>query len=118
LLITLVGYNVSRGVILDAQLNAGEKEREPYGCSIPEQKLPRLYYPKYYKKTGYGYCRGTEPVRYVSRIMTYYDILKKEKIIHNAEDLDSPGSNIQDVIANRYPKLISKLLQSCSITYC
>ena len=89
MLITFVGYNVARGVILDAQLIAGERERDPYGCSILEQKLPLLHYPKYYKKTGYGYCRGAEPVCCESRIMTYYDILKKEEITTNAEELET-----------------------------
>jgi len=35
---------------------------------------------KYYKKTKYGYCRGTEPVRYVDRVLTYYDILKRKAL--------------------------------------
>jgi membrane-bound lytic murein transglycosylase F len=36
--------------------------------------------PKYYKKSKYGYCRGTEPVRHVQQILTYYDILKRDAI--------------------------------------
>ena len=89
LLITLASYNVGRGHILDAQKIAEERELDPNRWSILEQILPLLRYPKYYKKTGYGYCRGTEPVRYVSRIMTYYDILKKEEVTNNAEELET-----------------------------
>jgi membrane-bound lytic murein transglycosylase F len=35
---------------------------------------------RYYKKTQYGYCRGSEPVFHVQRILTYYDILKREAV--------------------------------------
>jgi membrane-bound lytic murein transglycosylase MltF len=39
-----------------------------------------LRYKKYYKKSKYGYCRGTEPVRYIEQINIYYDILKRQGI--------------------------------------
>ncbi len=80
LLITLASYNVGRGHILDAQKIAKQRGFDPNSWSALEQILPILRYPKYYKKTKYGYCRGTEPVRYVNRILTYYDILKKEGV--------------------------------------
>ena len=35
---------------------------------------------KYNKKTKYGYCRGTEPVKYVKQILIYYDILRRQAI--------------------------------------
>ena len=89
MLITLASYNVGRGHILDAQKIAEERELDPNRWSILKQILPLLRYPKYYKKSGYGYCRGIEPVRYVNRIMTYYDILRKENIINNAEELET-----------------------------
>ncbi len=80
LLISLASYNVGRGHILDAQKIAKQRGFDPNSWSALEQILPLLRYPQYYKKTRYGYCRGTEPVRYVNRILTYYDILKKEGI--------------------------------------
>jgi len=80
LLIALASYNVGHGHILDAQKIAAEKGFNPNSWSSLQQILPLLRYPKYYKKTKYGYCRGTEPVRYVNRVLTYYDILKKEAI--------------------------------------
>jgi len=33
---------------------------------------------EYYKKTKYGYARGTEPVSYIEKILVYYDILKRQ----------------------------------------
>ncbi len=80
LLITLASYNVGRGHILDAQEMARRRGFDPNSWSALEQILPLLRYRQYYKKTRYGYCRGTEPVRFVNRILTYYDILKKEGI--------------------------------------
>ena len=87
LLIALASYNVGRGHILDAQKIAKEKNLDPNVWSDLEQILPLLSYPEYYKKTAYGYCRGTEPVRYINRILTYYDILKKEAVSKNSENL-------------------------------
>ncbi|MCD6365759.1 MAG: membrane-bound lytic murein transglycosylase MltF [Planctomycetes bacterium] len=80
LLIALASYNVGRGHILDAQAIAKERNLNPNSWAALEEILPLLRYPKHYKKTRYGYCRGTEPVRYVNRILTYYDILKREGI--------------------------------------
>ncbi len=79
-LIALASYNVGYGHILDAQEIARQRDLDPNSWSSLEQILPLLRYPKYYKKTKNGYCRGTEPVRYVNRILTYYDILKREAI--------------------------------------
>ena len=79
-LITLASYNVGRGHIVDAQKIAKEKDLDPYSWNSLQEVLPLLRYRKYYKKTKNGYCRGTEPVRYVNRIMTYYEILKREAI--------------------------------------
>lgn len=80
LLIALASYNVGRGHILDAQGIAKEQQMNPNRWSDVERVLPMLRNPKYYKKTKYGYCRGTEPVRYVKRILIYYDILKIEAV--------------------------------------
>ncbi|MDY6881698.1 MAG: membrane-bound lytic murein transglycosylase MltF [Desulfatiglans sp.] len=78
LLMALASYNVGHGHVVDAQKIAEERGLDPYSWSSIEQTLPLLRYRKYYKKTRYGYCRGTEPVRYVNRILTYYAILKRE----------------------------------------
>jgi membrane-bound lytic murein transglycosylase F len=79
-LIALAGYNVGAGHVRDAQKLAAEMGMNPNSWSALEQVLPLLRYPKYYRKTKHGYCRGTEPVRYVKRIRTYYDILKRSAI--------------------------------------
>jgi membrane-bound lytic murein transglycosylase F len=43
--------------------------------------------PEYYRDTRHGYARGHEPVRYVNRILTYYDILKQ---LEPADDGEAP----------------------------
>jgi membrane-bound lytic murein transglycosylase F len=78
LLIALASYNVGRGHVLDAMGIARDRGFDPHSWSALAQILPLLRYPKHYKKTRYGYCRGTEPVRYVNRILTYYEILKRD----------------------------------------
>jgi membrane-bound lytic murein transglycosylase F len=80
LLISLASYNVGHGHIVDAQEIAKQRGLDPNSWSALEDTLPRLRYPKYYKNTRYGYCRGTEPVSYVRRIKTYYDILRRDAI--------------------------------------
>lgn len=80
MLIALASYNVGRGHVLDAQGIAKDQGLDPNSWASLVETLPLLRNPTYYKKSRYGYCRGTEPVRYVKRILTYYDILKREAI--------------------------------------
>ena len=87
LLMTLAGYNVGHGHVVDARKIAKARGLDPNSWSSIEQTLPLLRYRKYYKKTRYGYCRGTEPVRYVNRILTYYAILKREGFNNGADIL-------------------------------
>jgi membrane-bound lytic murein transglycosylase F len=44
------------------------------------QTLPLLQQEAYYRKSRYGYARGSEAVQYVKHIMIYYDILKHKSI--------------------------------------
>ena len=78
LFISLAAYNVGRGHILDAQDIARKKGLDPYKWSSLATTLPLLSQEKYYSKSRYGYCRGTEPVNYIKQIIVYYDILKRK----------------------------------------
>ena len=80
LFIALASYNVGRGHILDAQKIAERNHLDPNSWASLRQVLPLLRYSRQYKKATHGYCRGTEPVRYVNRILLYYDILKRDAI--------------------------------------
>lgn len=80
MLITLASYNVGPRHVSDAQRIARKKGLDPYKWSSLEKTLPLLCYEKHMKTSKFGYCRGTEPVRYVNRILLYYDILKRQTI--------------------------------------
>jgi membrane-bound lytic murein transglycosylase F len=80
LYLALASYNVGRGHVIDAQKIAAEIGLDYNSWAAIEEVLPLLSYRKYYRKTTYGYCRGSEPVGYVNRIRTYYDVLVREAI--------------------------------------
>ncbi len=75
---SLASYNIGYGHVLDAQGLAQKQGRDPNKWSSLLITLPQLRQPKYYSQTKYGYARGTEPVRYVKRIFSYYDILRQK----------------------------------------
>jgi len=77
ILFALASYNVGYGHVLDAMAIAREKELNPLVWNSVKTTLPLLSKPDFYKKTRHGYARGWEPVEYVERILTYYDILKQ-----------------------------------------
>jgi membrane-bound lytic murein transglycosylase F len=78
MLFTLASYNVGYGHVRDAQQIAREKGLPPDKWASIRETLPLLRLRRYYSKTQYGYARGTEPVRFVTRILNYYDILRNQ----------------------------------------
>jgi membrane-bound lytic murein transglycosylase F len=72
----LGSYNVGYGHIKDARKIAQKKGLDVNKWSSLEKTLPLLRYREYYEKSDFGYARGTEPVQYVNRIFTYYNIIK------------------------------------------
>jgi membrane-bound lytic murein transglycosylase F len=76
--IALAAYNVGMGHIFDARRLARQLGKDPDAWVEFKQVLPLLAQPEYYQNLRYGYARGREPVRYVSRIRNYYDMLRNE----------------------------------------
>lgn len=76
--IALSAYNVGMGHVFDARNLARSKGIDPNSWMEFRKVLPLLSQPQYYQKLRYGYARGSEPVRYVTRIRNYYDIIKNE----------------------------------------
>jgi membrane-bound lytic murein transglycosylase F len=74
----LASYNIGYGHVRDAQRLAQKQGLNPNTWSTMLKTLPLLRKQKYYTQTRYGYARGTEPVRYVKRIFSYYDILRQK----------------------------------------
>ncbi len=87
LLFTVAAYNIGYGHLRDAQSIARQKGLDPQKWDQLKQVLPLLHQRVYYKKTRYGYARGREAVQYVSRIITYYDILKQKAHAARLPDL-------------------------------
>jgi len=73
----LAAYNIGRGHMYDAIRLGKILGKDPYVWMNMKEILPMLSERKYYKKLKYGYARGREPVRYVTRINNYFDILKQ-----------------------------------------
>ncbi|MBU2628217.1 MAG: membrane-bound lytic murein transglycosylase MltF [Proteobacteria bacterium] len=80
LLFALASYNIGYGHVTDAIQIAKDLELDETKWQNLKTALPLLSKSKYYKKTRYGYARGWEPVQYVERILTYFDILKQKEI--------------------------------------
>ena len=73
--LALAAYNVGRGHFRDAQSLARKLNKNPDRWSEMKEVLPLLSQKKYYKDLRYGYARGNEPVRYVTRIRNYDELL-------------------------------------------
>jgi membrane-bound lytic murein transglycosylase F len=71
----LAAYNVGWGHLEDARMLAEKMEKDANSWQDVSAMLPLLRQKKYYRNLPHGYARGTEPVRYVDRIKTYYGIL-------------------------------------------
>lgn len=79
LLFALASYNIGYGHVKDAMSLAKKEGYDPNTWKGLKETLPLLAKEKYYNQTKYGYARGWEPVHYVERIRTYFDILKQKK---------------------------------------
>ena len=78
LLIALAAYNVGEGHLEDARMITQKRKGDPNKWDDVKQNLPLLSRKKWYSKTKYGYARGIEPVRFVTRIRNYYDVLVRK----------------------------------------
>jgi membrane-bound lytic murein transglycosylase F len=90
----LASYNIGYGHVRDAQRLARKQGLEPNAWSSMQKTLPLLRKPKYYSQTRYGYARGTEPVRYVKRIFSYYDILRQKADTAPTAHLEAMSANL------------------------
>jgi membrane-bound lytic murein transglycosylase F len=69
----LASYNAGYGHVQDARRIAKEKGWNPNKWfGNVEKAMLLLAQPEYYRRARYGYCRGTEPVKYVSEIQNRY----------------------------------------------
>jgi len=74
----LASYNAGLGHVLDAQVLAVQLGLDPKKWfKNVEKAMLLLEQPKYARVARHGYCRGSEPVKYVSEIQNRYDAYVK-----------------------------------------
>jgi membrane-bound lytic murein transglycosylase F len=73
----LAAYNTGLYHLEDARIITQEQGGDPDKWTDVRKRLPLLAEPKWYTRAKYGYARGDEPVRFVSRVRAYYDVLAK-----------------------------------------
>jgi membrane-bound lytic murein transglycosylase F len=73
----MAAYNVGIGHLMDARTLAVKFGKDPNSWYDIKKILPLLTKRKYFKYLKYGYARGYEPVRYVTNIIHYRDMLRE-----------------------------------------
>ncbi len=73
----LAAYNVGMNHLEDARIIAQKRGGDPNRWNDVKQNLPLLANPRWAAQAKYGAARGDEPVLFVNRIRTYYDVLVK-----------------------------------------
>ncbi len=73
----LASYNVGYNHLEDARILTQKQGGDPNKWNDVKERLPLLAEKKWYSQTKYGFARGREPVAFVNRVRTYYDVLVK-----------------------------------------
>lgn len=73
----LAAYNVGFSHVEDARIITESQGANPDRWNDVKERLPLLAKSAWYTKTRHGYARGYEPVQFVDRIRSYYEVLKK-----------------------------------------
>ena len=89
---SLAAYNVGWGHLEDARALAVRLNKSPDSWQDVSTTLPLLRQKKYYRTLPHGYARGTEPVRYVNRIKTYYRVL-----IQSTEEIPQKDRRLAEI---------------------
>ena len=99
---TLASYNVGYGHLEDARILAQKEGKNPDIWGNVKPFLSLLTKKRWYKKTKYGYARGTEAVHYVQNIRRLYDLLKWYENKNNPIKKEEPKPRIIPVL----PKIL------------
>jgi len=73
--LALASYNIGFGHLEDARIMTQSQGDDPDSWKDVKERLPLLAKRKWHSQTRHGYARGTETLRYVENIRSYYDIL-------------------------------------------
>jgi len=94
----LAAYNVGFSHLEDARIITQAQGADPDKWNDVKERLPLLAKAAWYTKTKHGYARGYEPVQFVNRIRTYYEVLKKN-------DYESRARHNNDALRLKAPAL-------------
>lgn len=87
----LAAYNIGINHLEDARIITQSQGGDPDKWTDVKERLPLLAQSAWYSKTRHGYARGYEPVQFVNRIRTYYEVLRKtdaaNRIRHDSDAL-------------------------------
>lgn len=73
----LAAYNVGLNHLEDARILTQRQGGDPDKWSEVRERLPLLAKSAWFTTVRHGYARGYEPVQFVTRIRTYYELLRK-----------------------------------------
>ena len=73
----LAAYNVGLNHLEDARIITQRQGGDPDKWNDVRQRLPLLAKSAWFTTVRHGYARGYEPVQFVTRIRTYYELLRK-----------------------------------------
>jgi membrane-bound lytic murein transglycosylase F len=82
----LAAYNVGFNHLEDARIITEMQGGDPDRWNDLKDNLPLLAKTAWYKRVKHGYARGYEPVQFVTRIRTYYEVLKRSDANSRARD--------------------------------
>jgi membrane-bound lytic murein transglycosylase F len=94
----LAAYNVGISHLEDARVITQAQGADPDKWNDVKERLPLLAKAAWYTKTRSGYARGYEPVQFVNRIRTYYDVMRKN-------DNDTRSRQNNDALRLKAPAL-------------
>ncbi len=86
----LAAYNVGIGHLEDARIITQGQGGDPNKWIDVQERLPLLSRAAWYANTRHGYARGYEPVQYVARVRTFFDILVR--IDEEKKQQTTPGA--------------------------
>jgi membrane-bound lytic murein transglycosylase F len=93
----LAAYNVGLNHLNDARIIAQQTGRNADRWTGVRESLPLLTQQQWFEQVKFGYARGHEPVQFVARVRTYYEILRsldaaeRRAPSHEALELRAPA---------------------------
>jgi membrane-bound lytic murein transglycosylase F len=96
----LAAYNVGFGHLEDARIITEKDGGNPDLWQEVKLRLPYLSKSQWYKKTRHGYARGSEPVKFVSKIRKYYNVL-----VQLTQENREPAPKLADAVTINSPLL-------------